>query len=426
MTESQIDKTADRIIDLFATHNVKLQRADVVGKLTELMHDFGLPQQEAERTVGQIYARAHNVTIQFRATDAGTKPIGDLTPGEWVTVEGRIISAIRPVGNKSIFQMGVIADATGSIAFTAWARNKNNKNDVPLEEMQVGQWYRIANAIVDEYQGAASLKIPRTTVVGPMTDQGPVTPVLTPVDEIKPGIVSVKAKVVRLFTPSSDKIRQTGILGDETGTVKFTIWESEAPTMTLEEGKAYAFHYAKCTVYNDKNDLTLTPQIIPVTDVIAVKSGKTTRSGAIVQVRQNSGLIKRCPVEGCGKPLSRMNYCPVHEVQNNFVYDLRIRAVFDDGHETLTLTIPKEAVERLTGMELDDAVHLATTTPIGFDEVFMRFKKMLTGRYVTVSGTLYDDSMFVTDCTFMTLAQMQDQIKMATVPQQTGETMAHE
>jgi replication factor A1 len=109
-----------------------------------------------------------------------------------------------------------------------------------------------------------------------------------------------------------------------------------------------------------------------------------------------------------------MNYCPVHEVQNNFQYDLRIRAVFDDGNETLTLTIPKEAVERLTGMKMDDAVNLATTMPLGFDEIFMRFKKMLTGRYVTVSGTLYDDSMFVTDCAFLTVDQMQDQIKLTT------------
>jgi hypothetical protein len=52
--------------------------------------------------------------------------------------------------------------------------------------------------------------------------------------------------------------------------------------------------------------------------------------------------------------------------------------------------------------------------PLGFDEIFMRFKKMLTGRYVTVSGTLYDDSMFVTDCAFLTVDQMQDQIKLTT------------
>jgi replication factor A1 len=112
-----------------------------------------------------------------------------------------------------------------------------------------------------------------------------------------------------------------------------------------------------------------------------------------------------------------MNYCPVHEVQNEFVYDLRVRAVFDDGNETLTLTVPKEAVEQLTGMKLDEAITIATTMPIGFDEIFVRFKKMLTGRYVTVSGTLYADSMFVTDCSFMTLEQMQDQIKMHTTQQ---------
>jgi len=50
--------------------------------------------------------------------------------------------------------------------------------------------------------------------------------------------VDVTAKVVDLWEPRSDAIAQVGLLGDETGTIKFTKWaKSDLPE--LSEGRVY-------------------------------------------------------------------------------------------------------------------------------------------------------------------------------------------
>ena len=72
----------------------------------------------------------------------------------------------------------------------------------------------------------------------------------------------------------------------------------------------------------------------------------------MVHLSPGSGLIKRCPVEGCGRVLSRQNYCPVHEIQPNYVYDLRIKGWLDDGQKTYDTIISREGVEDFTGLVL--------------------------------------------------------------------------
>ena len=71
-----------------------------------------------------------------------------------------------------------------------------------------------------------------------------------------------------------------------------------------------------------------------------------------MNIGPGSGLIKRCPVEGCNRVLSKRNYCPVHEVQNDFRYDLRIKAVLDDGVKAHNILMLKEVVEADAGLTL--------------------------------------------------------------------------
>jgi len=50
--------------------------------------------------------------------------------------------------------------------------------------------------------------------------------------------IDLEAKVVELWEPTSSAISQTGLIGDETGTIKFVKWtKSELPDMEL--GKSY-------------------------------------------------------------------------------------------------------------------------------------------------------------------------------------------
>jgi replication factor A1 len=134
---------------------------------------------------------------------------------------------------------------------------------------------------------------------------------------------------------------------------------------------------------------------------ITVSGGDTSFSGALVHIAPGSGLIKRCPVEGCNRVLSRQNYCPVHEIQPGFLYDLRIKGWLDDGKETKEILVQREMTEQLTGLSLDQARELAENNPLGMDEVFLRVRDHILGRYLACQGREIDLRMLVNACRFL-------------------------
>ena len=136
---------------------------------------------------------------------------------------------------------------------------------------------------------------------------------------------------------------------------------------------------------------------LPEEGDIRVNEGETVQ-GVIVHLAPGSGLIKRCPQEGCNRVLSRQNYCPVHEIQKNFRYDLRIKGVLDDGIRTRNILVQREIVEALSGMKLEEAVALAESSPLGMDEVFYQIRDAILGRYFQVRGSEMDGRILVKEC----------------------------
>jgi replication factor A1 len=57
---------------------------------------------------------------------------------------------------------------------------------------------------------------------------------------IEEKFVTIEGTVIQLWTPTSKKIHQTGLIKDETGIIKFTTWTSNEP-LDVEENKSYAF-----------------------------------------------------------------------------------------------------------------------------------------------------------------------------------------
>jgi replication factor A1 len=119
-----------------------------------------------------------------------------------------------------------------------------------------------------------------------------------------------------------------------------------------------------------------------------------------VALTQGSGLVKRCPVEGCNRVLSRQNYCPVHEIQPDFKYDLRIKGWLDNGEKTWDLLVQKVNVESLTGITLEQAVEIAENNPLGMDEVFLRMRDTILGRYLTCKGREIEGRILASSCSF--------------------------
>jgi replication factor A1 len=209
----------------------------------------------------------------------------------------------------------------------------------------------------------------------------------------------VRVKVIQDWDVLHERMLQTGLLGDETGTIKFVTWK-DGDKERLELDTVYNIFYATVDEYNGRLSLTLnTAMYIADEGDIEVGRNETEIQGALVHVAPGSGLIKRCPVEGCNRALSRQNYCAVHEIQPNFRYDLRLKAVLDDGERARNVLMQCDLVEDLVGINLDEAVKIAESNPLGMDEIFYRVRNAVLGRYYACSGSEFAGRMLVNSCT---------------------------
>ncbi|MDD1671053.1 MAG: nucleotide-binding protein [Methanomicrobiales archaeon] len=383
----EVSDAVERISGRMEAKGIAVDRSKIESKIRRLVEEFGVQLAEAERTVWNEMAREHS--LPSPGARAQEREIQGLTAGEWVTVQGKVVALTSPP-TPAIAQAGILADPTGAIRFTVWARAK-------AQSLSAGTWYRIESAVVDEFRGVEKLNIHSGTVITEVENEAPLIPKIIPIRELRPGVGSVRVKVVQEWEPSHERMLQTGLLGDETGTIKFTIWRDDGKEK-LTPGKVYSVYYALVDEFNGRLQLNLTSAMyLPEEGDIRVSEGEASR-GVIVHLAPGSGLIKRCPVEGCNRVLSRQNYCPVHEIQKTFRYDLRIKGVLDDGIRTRNILVQKDLVEALSGMKLEEAVALAESSPLGMDEVFYRIRDAVLGRYFQVRGSEMDGRILVKEC----------------------------
>jgi len=384
-----IPEVVERISQKIEAKGVTVDREKVRSKLTLLVEEFGIQIEEAERTVTNELLREHNL---FTPASSGQeeRAISDVKPGDWVTVEGKIVSLAEPP-SSAIAQSGIIADSSGAVQFVVWAKAK-------APTLKERTWYRLEAAVVDEYRGAPNLKVHSGTKVTELPEDRPLMPSVVPIASLKPGVGSIRAKFIEEWEPRHDRMLQTGLLGDESGRIKFVLWK-DGEREKLEPNRVYTFYYATVDEFNGRLSLNLgTAMYIPEEGDIRVSTGGETIQGAFVHMGPGSGLIKRCPVEGCNRVLSRQNYCPVHEIQSSFRYDLRIKGVIDDGKKARNVLMLCETVTQLAGMTLEQAIEIAENNPLGLDDVLIQLQHHVMGRYLRCAGSDIDGTFLVKEC----------------------------
>jgi replication factor A1 len=388
-------EAAERISRKFQKSGQAVDVKKIEGKLRRLVDEFGVQPQEAERSVTNELNKEFNIPAAGSGGGkAGStnelKQIADGMPGDWVTIVGKVVALSAPA-SPSIAQSGIIADESGAIRFVAWA-----KSNAPA--MAEGSWYRIESAVVDEFKGVPNLKIHSGTTVKEITEDRSLIPTPVPIKDLHPGIGGVRAKVIQEWDASHERMLQSGLLGDETGTIKFVIWK-EPGKEKLVVGSVYTIFYAQVDEFNGRLSLNLnTATVMQEEGDIPVSGGETAVQGSIVHIAPGSGIIKRCPVEGCNRALSRQNYCPIHEIQPKFVYDLRIKGWLDDGEKTHSILLQRDVVESLTGISLAAAQEIAENNPLGMDEVFLQMRDKVLGRYIVCHGREIDNRLLVNKC----------------------------
>jgi len=199
--------------------------------------------------------------------------------------------------------------------------------------------------------------------------------------------VDLTAKVVELWEARSDAVAQVGLLGDETGTVKFTAWAKSDPP-TLEEGAVYELGNLVTDEYEGRFSVKInsTSTVREVDREMEVGDDSVEIEGALVAVQSGSGLIKRCPEEDCTRVLDN-GRCSEHgDVEGEF--DLRIKGVVDDGREVHEVILDREATEELTGTSLAEAKDMAMDA-LDTEVVAEEMKADVLGWYYRVRGPTF-------------------------------------
>jgi replication factor A1 len=207
--------------------------------------------------------------------------------------------------------------------------------------------------------------------------------------------VDVTARVVELWEPRSDAVAQVGLLGDESGTIKFTKW-SKSDLPELAEGETYHLRNVVTDEYQGRFSVKLnrTTVIEEADEEVEVGDDDVTVEGALVDIQSGSGLIKRCPEEDCTRVLQN-GRCSEHgEVEGEF--DLRIKGVLDDGMDVHEVLFDQESTEELTGITLEEAKEMAMDaldTSVVADEM----RADVLGRYYRVTGPTFGRYVLVDD-----------------------------
>ena len=240
---------------------------------------------------------------------------------------------------------------------------------VPVDEAR--------RSIVSTYLDEADMD--REDLSGGSTESASVADIDTPEEWL-----DVTVKLVDLWEPNADSIAQVGLLGDETGTVKFTKWaKSELPE--LEEGAVYRLEGVVTDEYQGRFSVKLNSAttIQELDTDIEVGDDSTEVEGALVDIQSGSGLIKRCPEADCTRVLQN-GRCSEHgDVEGEF--DLRIKGVLDDGVEIHETIFNQESTEELTGISLEEAQEMAMDA-LDTEVVVEEMRETVLGRYYRVSG----------------------------------------
>ena len=199
--------------------------------------------------------------------------------------------------------------------------------------------------------------------------------------------VDLRVELVDLWEPRSDSISQVGLVGDESGTIKFVAFKtSELPELT--EGQTYELSNVVTDEYEGSYSVKLnrTTQITEIDEEIEIGDNADTVEGALVDIQSGSGLIKRCPEEDCTRVLQN-GRCSEHgQVEGEF--DLRIKGVLDDGETVSEVIFDREATEKLTGMSLEEAKDMAMDA-LDTTVVAEEMGEDVLGRYYRVTGPTF-------------------------------------
>jgi len=369
----------------------------------ENLVNYSVPMDEAKQSLRRKYGDGGG-----GGSGPSSKAIGEVsTDDSNVTVTAVVLTSgrrsIQYNGEEHVIREGELADETGTISYTAW-----DGFDGGLEP---GQTVQFGNAGVREWDGKPELNL------GESTDATAVDETLDVDAEVggdaalktlEPGErgISVEVQVLECETKTIDgRDGETeilsGVVGDATGRLPFTDWDPHTEievgaSVRIEETFVREFRGAPSVNVSEFSTVTPLSEPVPVAeDAPRMSVGEAVESGGqfdvelvgtVIQIRDGSGLIERCPE--CGRVVQN-GQCRSHGTVEG-EDDLRTKAILDDGTATVTVILDDELTERVYGGGLDDAREHARDA-MDKSVVADRIAERVVGREYVVRGSLSVD-----------------------------------
>ena len=388
----------------------KIDEETLERELNKYLNEYHVNIDAAKRGILRKYGGTDTAT--FVTGNNITKKVAELTGSEqnvdivakMVFVDEKDIT-VKGVPKKII--SGILGDETGTASFTVW-----EPGAIVLAK---GSVYRLRNCYCKLWNDKVQINIGNRGRIEPedgisidLPDrQISASPTEIKIGNIKEGMgsVTVTGKVISVETrqitvKGEQKIVYSGIIADDSGKIQFSAWNDfnikEGESLCIANGYIRSWKGIPQLNLGDRCEVS---RVDAISDVIDTSNNKktvdeisrigggldVTLEGLVVDVRQGSGIIRRCPQ--CNRSMLN-GACTTHGIVEG-IMDLRLKVVLDDGTGAIGIIVNRSDTEKLTGVTLQAAQSLASIK--GEAVVNREITSKILMKRITVSGNVMSD-----------------------------------
>ena len=407
----EMEELTPHIQELQRVLGDKIDEEQLASELNKYLNEYHVNIDAAKRGIIRKYGG--NDTATFVTGNSLVKKISELTGTEQnVDITAKVVfvdnKEITVKGLPKQIISGILGDETGTASFTVW--------EPGALVLAKGSVYHFRNCYCKTWNDKVQVNLGNRGRVEPADGvkmELPERQISAASSEVKIGkikegmgnvtvtgkIVSVEAK--EITARGEQKTVYSGIIADDTGKIQFSAWSD----FGLKEGESVCISNAYIRGWKgipqlnmgDRCEISRVDEVTNVVDTSA--NQKTvdeitrigggldiTLEGLVVDVRQGSGIIRRCPQ--CNRSMLN-GACTTHGAVEG-VMDLRLKVVLDDGTGAISAIINKNDTEKLTGVTLQAARGLAAVQGEGVVGREMT-SKILMKRIKVVGNVMSDD-----------------------------------
>ncbi len=387
----------------------KIDDEQIESELNKYLNEYHVDISAAKRGIIRKYG---GTDTGFATANNVAKKIADLTGTEQnVDVVAKIVYVetknITVKGLNKTIVSGILGDDTGTASFTVWEpgavqlekgsaytfKNCYCKLWNDRVQINIGNRGRVESAIGVEFNvpnsGASSLSASDVKIGDIRDGMGSVN--------VTGRIMSVEAR--KINSRGEEKIVFSGIMADETGKIQYSAWHD----FELKEGESISAKNCYIRAWKGIPQLNIGDRAVverleteiqadagesqkTVADVTRIGGGlDITIEGVVVDVKNGSGLIKRCPT--CNRSMFN-GVCSVHGTVEG-IPDMRMKLVVDDGTGAIGAVVNRADTEKLTGISMNAAMGLAAARGEGV--VIRELMGKILLRRVRITGNVMSD-----------------------------------